>query len=364
MKTIVSLAAMAAVALGAAGAAHAQIDGGRAWVSPIPYFKDLPKWDPTYKAPRTPDGKPDLQGVWSVASLTQLERGAGYGGGIRIDTLVIPEDKVNDFIKDAFYTKQYKEQAWTDPRVGAGDGKGGGDVRGYNAFWIDPGAEYAKINGEYRSSWITSTANGRIPWSEAGRKARQARMAEFRSARNTGPEARTIGDRCLISYTGQAGPPLVNAMYNNHIQIVQSPTSMLMNVEMNHDARVIGIDARRRPEAVKQWFGDSVGRWEGETLVVETRNVHPIQSRGGFVPLSPQGKVTEKFTRKSEQEILYEFAVEDPNFYSETWKGEMLMRKSKESLYEYACHEGNYALPGMLRGDAMGMDTAIDEDGE
>jgi hypothetical protein len=362
MKRLASLAALAILA--GTGAAHAQIDGGKAWVSPIPYFKDLPKWDPNYKAPRTFDGKPDLQGVWSVASLTQLERGAGYGGGIKIDTLVIPPEQINALTGGSYYAQQYKEQAYTDPSVGAGDGKGGGDVRGYNAFWIDPGAEYAKINGEWRSSWITSTANGRIPYSADGRKARQARMAEFKAAKNTGPEARTIGDRCLISYTGQAGPPMVNAMYNNHVQIVQTPTSLLMDVEMNHDARIVGIDAKARPDVVKPWFGDSVGRWEGETLVVETKNVHPIQSRGGFVPLSPGGKVTERFTRKSDVEILYEFTVDDTAFYSEAWKGEMLMRKSKEHLFEYACHEGNYALPGILRGDAMGLDTAIEKEGE
>lgn len=358
------LALLVGLALLGTGTANAQIDGGKAFKTPMPYFKDLPKWDPNYKAPRTKDGHPDLQGVWSDASLTQLERGAGYGGGIKIDTLVIPAEKVNDFIKDAYYTKQYKEQAYTDPKVGAGDGKGGGDVRGYNAFWIDPGAEYAKINGEWRSSWITSTANGRIPWSADGRKARQARMTEFRNSKNTGPEARSIGDRCLISYTGQAGPPMVNGMYNNHHQIVQTPNSLMINTEMAHDVRVIGIGAKPRPDAIKQWFGDSVAHWEGETLVVETKNVHPIQSRGGFVPLSPGGMVTERFTRKSDKELLYQFTVTDAAFYSEPWSGEMLMRLTTEPLYEYACHEGNYALPGMLRGDAIGMDTAIEKEGE
>jgi hypothetical protein len=362
MRRLVSLIALAAIST--AGAAYAQtIAGSKNAQSAIPYFRDLPKWDPNYKAPRTPDGKPDLQGVWSSASLTTLERGVSYGGGIKIDTLVIPAEQVSKFTGESYYAQAYKAQGGRSD-LSEGAFKDRNSSAGYNAFWIDPGAEYAKVDGEYRSSWITSTANGRVPYSAAGRAARAQRVAGFRAAKNTGPEPRTLGDRCLISYTGQAGPPLVNGMYNNHYQIVQTPKSVLINTEMNHDARIISVDGARRPDAVKPWFGDSVARWEGETLVVETRHVHPIQSVGGYVPLSPQGKVTERFTRKSDQILLYRFTVEDPVFYSEAWTGEMPLRRSKESLYEYACHEGNYALPGILRGDAIGMDTAIEKNGE
>jgi hypothetical protein len=350
--------------LALAGMGHAQqIDGGKAWTSPIPFFKDLPRWDPNYKPPRTPDGKPDLQGVWSNASLTTMERGIAYGGGIKLDTLVIPDEQVAKFTGESYFAQAYKAQA------GKSDLSGGAFTdrnanAGYNAFWIDPGAEFSKVDGEYRSSWITSTANGRIPYSQAGRAARQARVASFRNTRNTGPEPRTLGDRCLISYTGQAGPPLVNGMYNNHYQIVQTPSHVLMNTEMAHDARVFTIGGKPRPDAVKQWFGDSIAHWDGDSLVVETRNVHPTQSVGGYIPLSPKGKVVERFTRKSDQILLYQFEVSDPEFYTETWKGEMPLRLSKEHIYEYACHEGNYALPGILRGDAEGMDTAIEKEGE
>jgi hypothetical protein len=363
MKPFLMAALVAFAGSSAALAQVSTIAGSKNFESPIPYFRDLPKWDPTYTAPRTADGKPDLQGVWSSASLTTIERGVSYGGGIKIDTLVIPEEQVAKFTGDSYYAQAYKAQSGKSD-LSEGAFKDRNANAGYNAFWIDPGAEYAKINGEWRSSWITSTANGRIPYSDAGRAARAARVAEFRKARNTGPEPRTLGDRCLISYTSQAGPPLVNGMYNNHYQIVQTPNNIMINTEMNHDARIFSVGGESRPEAVKQWFGDSLARWEGETLVVETRNVHPTQSRGGYVPLSPQGKVTERFTRKSPVEILYEFEVDDPAFYKETWQGEMLLRKSKESIYEYACHEGNYALPGILRGDADGMDTAIEKEGE
>ncbi len=365
MKTALGLASLAVIVLAAAGSAHAQatIAGSKNYVSPIPSFRDLPKWDPAYKAPRTPDGKPDLQGVWSSASLTTLERGISYGGGIKTDALVIPDEQVAKFTGESYYAQAYKAQGGRSD-LAQGAFKDKNSNAGYNAFWIDPGAEYARVNGEWRSSWITSTANGRVPYSDAGRAARAARVAEFRKAKNTGPEPRTLGDRCLISYTSQAGPPMVNGMYNNHYQIVQTPTNVMIDTEMNHDARIITIGGKPRPDAIKQWFGDSVAHWDGETLVVETRNVHPIQSVGGYIPLSPKGKVTEKFRRVSDLELLYQFTVDDPVFYSQAWTGEMPLRRSKEHLYEYACHEGNYALPGILRGDAIGMDTAIEKDGE
>jgi hypothetical protein len=363
MNRAIAFATVALATLCGAASAQQTIAGSRNFESPIPYFKDLPKWDPNYKAPRTPDGKPDLQGVWSSASLTTLERGVSYGGGIRINTLVIPDAEVQKFTGESYYAQAYKAQSGKSD-LSEGAFKDRNANAGYNAFWIDPGAEYAKVDGEYRSSWITSTENGRIPYSAEGRSARAARVAGFRATKNTRPEPRTLGDRCLISYTGQAGPPLVNGMYNNHYQLVQTPGHVLINTEMNHDARIVTIGGAQRPDAIKQWFGDSIARWEGDTLVVETRNVHPIQSTGGYVPISPKGKVIERFTRKSDQILLYQFEVDDPQFYSAAWKGEMPLRLSKERLFEYACHEGNYALPGILRGDAIGMDTAIEKEGE
>ena len=168
-----------------AGAAVAQIVGGREYDAPIPSFRDLPEWDPRYRAPRTSDGRPDMQGVWSSASLTLLTRGVGPRGGIDIDTLVIPEEELNRYIAESYYTREYKAQAFTDPDTGPGDGEGDGrggrDIRGYNFFWIDPGAEYARVNGEWRSSWIVAPDNGQSPYSPAGRAARQARMVAARS---------------------------------------------------------------------------------------------------------------------------------------------------------------------------------------
>lgn len=343
------------------------IAGDKAYVSAVPYFRDLGPWDPAYKAPRTSDGKADLQGVWSTASLTTLTRATGRNANIGIDTLVIPNDKIADATNRAGYTASFRDsQRRTDPEAGVFTDRNAD--AGYNAFWIDPGSEFAKVNGEWRSSWITSPANGQIPYNRSGNAAAGSRMASANSINNTGPEIRTLGDRCLVSFANQGGPPLTNAMYNNHIRIVQTPDHILLEIEMNHDARIVrikqpGASITPLPDNIEQWFGDSIGWWEGDMLVVETRNPHELQARGR-IPLSKDGKVIERFRRVSDAEIDYTFEVIDPVSYTQTWTGQMPMRRSSEQIYEYACHEGNHALPGILAGMNRGLDTALDEEGE
>ncbi|MBI1361298.1 MAG: hypothetical protein GC155_13555 [Alphaproteobacteria bacterium] len=342
------------------------IAGAKSYESPLPFFKDLKPWDPNYKPPRTPDGHPDLQGVWSTASLTTMSRN---GSGDKVsDSLVIPDEKIAEVTRNAAYSKAAADsQKRTDPNAGVFTDKNA--EAGYNAFWIDPGSEYAKVNTEWRSSWITSPANGQVPFSKAALTLRGQRMTNFRKINNTGPEIRPLGERCFMSFGSQGGPPLNNAMYNNNLQIVQTRDNLMIDVEMNHDARIIRIDNPSTPEAampgaVKRWFGDSIAHWEGDTLVVVTRNFNPTQLQVGAFPVSDQGQVTEWFKRVSDQIIDYKFKVEDPVYYTESWTGEIPLRKSKEVLYEYACHEGNYALPGILRADAQGRDTAISSEGE
>jgi hypothetical protein len=338
-----------------------------AGASPMPAFKDLAPWDPAYKSPRTSFGQPDLQGVWSTASLTTLTRN-GQNGTAGMG-LVIPQETIDQVTANSYYNVRLRnDNERTPDDAGAGDGKGGGDVKGYNNFWIDPGSEYAKVNGEYRSSWIVEPANGQIPFNRAGTSAAGSRMTTAQSVTNTGPEVRTLGDRCLVSFANQGGPPITNAMYNNNVQIVQTPDNVLIQIEMNHDARIVrlkktGEEPKALPSNIEPWFGDSIGWWEGDTLVVETRNLHRLQARGR-IPLSKDGKVVERFRRVSNVELDYQYEVIDPVSYTQTWKGQMPMRKTSQSIYEYACHEGNYALPGILVGMAQGVDTALSADGE
>jgi hypothetical protein len=172
-----------------------------------------------------------------------------------------------------------------------------------------------------------------------------------------GPEALAPNDRCLISSRGSGGPGMLNNIYNTNYQIVQTPGAVAIVVEMIHDARIVPIlpgraaaQAAHRPAAMHPWLGDTVGWWEGDTLVMETRNVPPAQGTFGPIFLSPQATVTERLTRVSPGQILYEFAVEDPVYYTQTWRAEMSLNARKDQIYEYACHEGNYAMRGILGG--------------
>jgi hypothetical protein len=291
-----------------------------------------------YSPPRTEHGQPDLQGIWSNASITSLERPARY------KSLVLTPDEV------AAETEAHPQvvRQRTDDNV-SNSSFDGSDLqrgRGYNAFWIDPGMSFGLVKGEYRTSWIVDPADGRIPYSEQGRKF-LAELAEKRKSFD-GPEVRPLGERCLSIGT-RVGPPMINGLYNNNYQIVQTADYVVIRVEMIAHARIIPLNGRRTPQQIPQLFGNSVGRWDGDTLVVETTNFHPLQAEAGTA-LSPNAKVTERFTRVSDRQILYEFTVEDPFFYSRPWRGEVSFNATNEQIYEYACHEGNYALEGVLRG--------------
>lgn len=293
-----------------------------------------------FKPARQPDGKPDLQGVWSNASITTLERNARY------PNLVIPAAQV------AAVTAAHPQVVRletddagdedTQQLTGADLARG----RGYNAFWIDPGREFGLVKGQRRTSWIVDPANGRIPYSAQGRKWADsfAKLADDFD----GPEARPPAERCLI-IGGRAGPPMLNGLYNNNYEIVQTRDTVIIQVEMPRHARIVRIGGEHLPKNVLELFGDSIGWWDGDTLVVETTNFHPLHVNS-MVSVTPQGKITERFTRVSERQIFYEFTVEDSTVYTQTWRGEMSFNKSAGHIYEYACHEGNYAMTGILAG--------------
>ena len=294
-----------------------------------------------YVPPRASDGHPDLQGVWSTDSITTLERADRY------KTLVIPAEQVEALTKAH---PQVVRQATDDNQKtsdGLLNGKDLAQGRGYNAFWIDPGTRFGVVKGETRTSWIIDPPNGKIPWSAAGKKL----AAEGREKLGySDPEARPLADRCLAT-GGRTGPPMINGLYNNHYQVVQTAGAVMIMSEMITWARIVRMDQTHNPGAIHPLFGDAVGHWEGDTLVVETTGFAPVRAMQG-VPanLSENAKVTERFTRVSDKELLYEFTVDDPVFYTQPWKGETTWRSEGEALYEYACHEGNYAMEGILKG--------------
>ncbi|MDZ4761527.1 MAG: hypothetical protein SGJ21_10685 [Alphaproteobacteria bacterium] len=330
---------------------------------------------PGYSPGRTSWGVPDLQGTWSNASITDLQRSPAYS-----NLVLTPEEAARIEGAD-YYNNRTREDAKpndpTDTRLLDGtDLLSGG---GYNAFWVDQGTKVGRVKGELRSSWIVEPANGRIPYKAgAGRGGEPAAAPAAQPSspvprpsasapgkiavqgpgavdRNAGggigsydnPETRPMGERCLIGFGNTGGPVMTNVLYNNTYQIVQAPEHVMILVEMVHDARIIPITRdRMRPDAIKPWLGDSIGWYEGDTLVVETRNVHPLQR--GYI--SASGVLTERFTRWSKDHIVYAFTVDDPSLYSQPWKGEIGLNLSPEPLYEYACHEGNYAMEGILGG--------------
>jgi hypothetical protein len=223
----------------------------------------------------------------------------------------------------------------------------------YNEVYRDPGDRVAVIYGEARSSILTRP-DGRVP---AITPAAQAILAEQSAvARRYGafdhPEVRPAAERCIVSFGSNAGPPMLpNYWYNNNYTIVQGPDAIVIMTEMVHDARIIRLGERTTtlPADQMPYFGDSWGHWEGNPLVVETTNINPDNAFRG-VPLSPKGKVIERFTRADDATIVYEFTIDDPERYAEAWGGELPFRRLDDLVYEYACHEGNYALEGVLRG--------------
>ncbi|HOY76827.1 MAG TPA: hypothetical protein PLN33_03405 [Hyphomonadaceae bacterium] len=300
---------------------------------------------PGYAAPKTTWGVPDIQGFWNSTSITSLQRPRG------VDKLVVTEKEGREIVENnplIMLTRQEEAAQGSDPNDLSILADKNAD-RGYNAFWIDPGTRLGEVRGELRTSWITEPANGRVPFKPGAQRYDRGHKDAVAGTNFDGPETRPLFERCLMTET-TAGPIMQNAMYNSTLQIVQSPDAVMIVVEMVHHARVIPIVAnaaavKHGPKEIPQWAGDSVGWYEGDTLVVETRNVNPLQPS----LISPTGKLTERFSRWSKDQVLYEFTVEDPTLYTQTWKGEMALNTS-QPLYEFACHEGNYAMPGILAG--------------
>ncbi len=307
-----------------------------------------------WEVPRTPDGHPDLQGNWTNQTLTPLER-RGDGGPVYTPEEVgqIEQGSADRFVRG--------EQP-SDPNRPAPTA--GRDVGTYNNVYFEFGHQVAVVNGEPRTSLITFPSNGRVPafTPEGERRIEESRSFKAQFNEFDHPELRPFAERCLVSYGSPAGPPMLPTTgYNSNYTIVQTADHVLIMTEMVHDARIIRIgDGPRLPPHVRPWFGDSWGRWEGDVLVVETTNINLRQEfsanvgrtlAGGEDPHpSRQMRVTERFSRVDEETILYEFTVDDPTMYTESWGGQIPMTAMPGRLYEYACQEGNYGLENVLRG--------------
>ena len=296
--------------------------------------------DAEWEIPRTPDGRPDLQGTWTNQSLTPIQRGRNQ------ESLVYTPEQVAQ-IEQGYVDRFIRGSQPSDPdRPAPPTGQGVGT---YNNIYFETGNRVSVVNGEPRTSLITVPSNGRIPVLTPEAQARRAERRESRSqfAQYDHPELRPLAERCLTSYGSPAGPPMLpNGGYNSNYIIVQTPDYVMIMTEMVHDTRIIRMgDGPRLPAHIRPWMGDSWGHWEGDVLVVETTNIHPLQPYS-----SADMKVTERFSRMHEEAILYEFTVDDPSTYTESWGGQIPMMAMHDQIYEYACQEGNYSLEGVLSG--------------
>jgi hypothetical protein len=295
------------------------------------------------------DGHPDLSGVWTNASVTHLTRAPGVG-----KLVLTPAEAAAYEKNDGMVRRLASDSKQSNPDAGA---PAQGDPGGYNTFWLDPGVKLGVVKGQIRTSWIVDPADGQLPLTDAGRrKVAEAREYLRRADTPADPENLEPWDRCIISSRGSGGPGMLNNIYNSNYQILQTKDFVTIVVEMVHDARAIRVfptkaaaQAGHGPAALRPWLGDSVAWWDGPTLVIETVNVNAEQGRAGPIFLTQQGRVTERLTRAAKDQIAYEFQVEDPVYYTRPWKAEMTLLSGPKQLYEYACHEGNYALVGILR---------------
>jgi len=285
---------------------------------------------------RTADGHPDLQGTWTNATLTPMERPASFAGKLNVTDA-----------EAAVFEKAQQDE------LKAGDGKsdsdfhrraGSGETGGYNALFIDRGSELARVDGVKRTSLVIDPPEGKVP--PLTPEARQ-RLGSMRRGGTASAKDRPLSERCLLSFGSSSGPPMLPVLYNNNYQIVQTPDAVMILVEMVHDARIIRLNSSHAPADVRQWLGDSIGHWEGDTLVVDTTNFNEsVNFRGSSKNLH----VMERFTRVDANTLLYRATIDDPTTFSKSWTIEYPFRATNDHVFEYACHEGNYSITDILGG--------------
>ena len=339
-----NILAASAIALWPAGPAVAQAPTAPAQTKTMPApAKPRKPWT----APRTVDGQPDLQGVWNFSTATPLERPDELGG-----KQVLTDDEAAEFAVQVAVKSDHDKNKPVDI------------VGNYNEFWYDGNK---KVVVTKRTSLIVDPPNGRMPAMTALAQAKQAAVAEARRGvgRNEpipGGGVHDLGPgdlqvRCIMGFN--SGPPMTPAAYNQNVHLLQSRQYVVILNEMIHNARMVSMDGRPHGH-IRQWTGDSIGRWEGDTLVVDTTNfLRETAFAGGRT--TENLHLIERFKRVDADTLLYEFTVEDPGTWVKPWTAQLPMAKSAEAMYEYACHEGNYALPTILTG-ARAKEQAIDED--
>jgi hypothetical protein len=291
-----------------------------------------------WTVPRTADGHPDLQGTWTNATITRLERPKEFA-----DKATVSDAEAKAFEKsDADELK--KEDGASDGPIIAAAGSSG--VGGYNALFVDHGSELARVDGVKRTSLIIDPPDGKVP--ALTPEARQRISGMMRSFNNyDSVKTRPLSERCLTGFGSTAGPPMLPVLYNNTYQIVQTPGYVMILIEMIHDARIVRMNGTHAPANMRQWFGDSIGRWDGDTLVVDTTN---FTDKTNFRGSSENLHVIERFTRVGPNIVLYKATVDDPTTFTKNWTLEYPFVATAGPIYEYACHEGNYAMTDILGG--------------
>lgn len=303
--------------------------------------------------PRTADGKPDLSGTYNITTATPLERPKEYGNNRALT------EAQADTLARRMTAIRVTGNASSDPNRGAPTK--GGNPGSYNSFYFDRGDSAFELDGEIRSSVIIDPPDGRYPaLTAAGRNRLESFFRQHRDYGGgawwlnekgagpfDGPETLTPIDRCLLGRGVPGGPPVLPTVYNNMKQIVQTPDHIMILIEMVHDARIVRLNSEHIDPTIRKWLGDSIGWWEGDTLVVDTTNFNDTPSLTGA---SRNLHMIERFERLDGDRLRYRFTVDDPSIWSKPWTGEYPWPETGDRLYEYACHEGNYAMIGILKG--------------
>ncbi len=284
----------------------------------------------SWTMPRTPDGHPDLQGIWTNATITPIERPEIFK-----DKPTLAEKEAHDYetrVSGQFAKDTHGATAEQDRD------------QAYNRLFLDRGENLARVDGVARTSLVVDPPDGKIPpMTEEARKRLAGRFRDvYDSVKN-----RPLGERCLVGFGSTSGPPMMPVLYNNNYQIVQTPDTIMILVEMVHDVRVIRMNSSHLPSSVRKWLGDSIGRWEGDTLVIDTTNfTKNTRYRGSSENLH----VIERLKRLDENTILYRVTIDDPTTFTKQWTMEYPFLATPGPIFEYACHEGNYAMPDILGG--------------